>query len=299
MSKKLKIHRDGGLGDIIMLLTLFSDLKEKGYEIELACSRHYDFKFLEKQKYIDSVTDNRDNIDIDLNRTEHSLKYTKNNTLSVFESFKNKIEEILGVSLLARDIELVLSKESNFIVESFLSKFKKPFIIINPSSTVTNRSLPNYKAKEICENLAKYGTIINLQTKNFIRSKSVINIFENYLSPSFRTLSSLINNSDVLVTTNTSTFHIGCALKKNTICIDQSFKSSKYNVYNNPNLKSVLADPECLYCEIHTGCSAKENTGMSSSPNKYGEFPNSESFPPCSHEINVKKIEKEVKLFLS
>lgn len=290
MLKSISIRRDGGFGDMLMIFTLFNSLKNKGFEVDFRCSTHWNHKFLNQQNFIDKVSDNFKTIDIDLYDNEHREEYRQSH---VFESFKHRIESYVTEDLDVELFKLNFIEKDEKLVSKFLQKIKKPIILINAKANVLNRSLTDSNIENICVELNSIGTVININNNYFVENEKVINIFKDVFNPDISLLACLINQADILVTTNTGTMHLGNCMHKKVVSIDQTFYSSKYNIYNNPNFEIISSNLECLGCESHGGCKIDNNVGTYTKKDENDKIHGEDKYPLCSI-IEPHKVVKAV-----
>jgi len=303
----ISVRRDGGFGDMLMIFTLLNSMYKKGYTIDFRCSKHWNHEFINLQEFISNVSDNFNKIDIDLYDTEHDEDYNLRRTNTVFNCFKAKLEKFLprgylnkrtkNKELKVEKFELKLIKRHEELVKDYLKELPKPIILINTRATVLNRSLTQSCTEELGEKLSEIGTVINIQNEKFLKSEKVINIFKDILPPDISILACLIKHSELLITTNTSTLHFANCMEKNVLSIDQTFETSKLNIFDNPNFTSFKSDLPCLFCEQHGSCPKDEKVDCFNRKDNNGCWPADSKFPECSS-IDTNKVVEKVKELL-
>ena len=76
--------------------------------------------------------------------------------------------------------------------------------------------------------------------------------------------------------------HLGNCMHKKVVSIDQSFSSSDYNIYKNPNLETITSNLECLGCKSHGGCKIDNNVGTYTKKDENGKIHGEDKYPLCS-----------------
>ena len=279
----VNVKRHGGMGDVIMVLCIAKQLNDHGYKIRYSTTPSL-IDFIKNQPYIDDVIDTRITDGLDFDGIEHDERFNKNRAVkndpasTAFISYTNFTFPNLNIQkdLLNYDIQYPLEFKEKVL--NCFSSYPKPWILLNTMASASNRSLPMELNQQIQTNYNGPGTIFWLGNRNLLEKNNIVTL----LGPGLFEYIAAIDCCDALITTNTSSLHLGFAFNKTIISIEQSWKAIDYAYNTKSNIISVSVDLDCLGCNFHNGCKIENNEAFL----KLWDF---QGYPKCSH-IPVESI---------
>ena len=312
MQKTITVHRDGGFGDILIILYFCKYYHTIGYKIQFITHSRF-HGFLIQQPFIDSVFDKKctsSDIDIDFNAIEHHESYNQNHLYNKFDISKIRHENVLNserrfditnaslYDIFYKFANTIIPTEPEFFtlnipfvenktVQQYYSKLKRPIICVNHISTTFNRTLNIHSINELFTT-CDVGTLVNVSPQYAIAHQC--NVYE-VLPQSFEILIALIYNCNIVFTTNTSTLHIANNLHKPTIAFNTSWNVDEYNINNNKNFHILESISPCTNCRLHSCCMLDENIKIST---HNADF-HVEQTPICCN-FNSKDVIKQIKI---
>jgi hypothetical protein len=287
---RINIKRLGGLGDVVMILSIAKFLFNRGYTIDFTTGGHLT-SFLKYQNYIDTVNEvnNNDNI-IDFEGIEHDTRFCDEwmkNVQKIHEWQKDPSSEvyiryvnsILGGIVNRSELEYDIKYPSEYRDQMmfYLNNFPRPWIVINTTSSIANRSIPISIAQEVQSLYNGSGTIFWIGNNDKLLKNNIVDVFGNEL---FYYITA-IDCCDLLVSSNTSSLHFGFAFNKNIVSIEQAWHSKEYAYNTKSNIVSINVDLECLNCKMHGGCALDNRPDF----NVQWKF---SSYPKCSYISSTK-----------
>jgi ADP-heptose:LPS heptosyltransferase len=278
--KTIEIRRHGSLGDVVIALCIAKHLAQHNYRVTFSTTYKL-LQFVEYQYYISNVTYEHTSAAIDLNEVEWLTEFNGNRQkiattdygTDIFIRYVNSKlnnELVIDRNNLSYDISYPSAYKRS--VYNHLRHFPKPWIILNTTATVSNRSIPINIAQNIQDEYNGTGTVFWLGMNSKLKKNNLIDIFGTDL---FYFIA-ILDCSDIVVTTNTSSLQFSAAFNKKTVSIEQSWKTSEWLYNNNSNIINVNSQLSCLYCNRHGGCDIDA-------------YIDNTKFPMCSN-ISVEKV---------
>lgn len=293
---RINISRSGGLGDVVLALSISKFLFNRGYTIDFNTGEHL-IPFIKCHDYIDTVNDvNNKNTGIVVNfeGSEHDIRFcyetVRNNPRfrtgdhkdPSTDVFIRYINSILGGIVNKSELEYDVRYPSEYRDKTmtYLNNFPRPWIMVNTTASIANRSIPLSIVQEVQSLYNGPGTIFWLGNRDRLSTNNIVDMLGGEL---YYYISS-IDCCDILVTTNTSSLQFGFAFNKNIVSIEQSWYSKDYAYNNTANVISVNLDLECLNCKMHGGCLLDNNPIF----NTQWNF---STYPKCSNITSIQILE--------
>jgi ADP-heptose:LPS heptosyltransferase len=286
----IDIKRHGGIGDVVMALSIAKALHNRGYKIGFST----DFSLLsivKHQKYIERVFEHVIENGINFDWVENDRQFNGGRTdcttdaaLEVFLRYTNHQLNKLSISPLDMselNYDITYPNEIRETMLSHLNKFPRPWIMMNTKAQTSNRSIPTSIAQDVQSSYNGSGTVFWIGNRDRLLKN---NLMDEFVNETLFYFISAIDCADVLVTTNTGSLHLGLALNKKVVAIDQSWKTKDFSFNTQSKIEIIHADLECLNCQQHGGCKIDNNEQL----NARWDFP---MYPKCSYVTSTQIID--------
>ena len=220
-NKILIIRAVGGLGDILMHRMMFEDFKRIMPEakIHFACPPQY-HDAVEDHPFIDEVLDSGE-----VDRTKYVISYITTTACGRYELAKAPLAEYnrsdiwahhCGIELTKHDMHINISEEQKEFGKSVIEKNRYrtgPAVALCPFSAMAGKNLTKDHITKVATELLKQGYYVYGVHLHPVEELSKLNI-PTICNMSIKQWMGVIDQSDYVVSVDTSAFHLAGGLSK-------------------------------------------------------------------------------------
>lgn len=243
MKKKFIIRTFDGLGDVIMSLPSARYLyQEQGYEVHYICKHDY-ISLFNHIPYVKTINiETNANVDLTNKLSKYEFAYNRQDRIDATAHLIN----IKLPDRYKKPIIPIANNEINNIFQKFkkIINFSKPIIVLAPFSIPKERTYPIINIQKLIKYLHNITPNIILTHHRRIEIPHCINLTARL---ALRELLALVYISDLVISTDTGTYHIAGSYDKPLIGlfgpINKHWRGQYYK--NKINLQSKLSCCPC------------------------------------------------------